>query len=560
LPRRVGLPTALTAILSGRLYDVQRALRMGLIDRKTPPEYLERIARDLALGRERPPRRRRPIAGWLIDRNPLVATLIERKARKETLAKTKGRYPAVEAALALVVQGPRTGWKDATAKEADAIARLATGPVCKHLVALFQGSEAAKKLGLDEHGEKVPVPRRAAVIGAGVMGGAIASVLAERDVDTRLIDLDQNALDAALVAHQREIARKLERRQTLPHAANRALDQLVSGDRMLGLGRTEVAVEAVAERLEVKRAVLTELAALMPAGALLATNTSSLSVTAIAAGLPSPERIVGLHFFNPVRQMPLVEVIPGERTSPESVRRACALALHLGKTPVVVKDVAGFLVNRVLGPYLDEALRLVAGGIAPGRVEELLLHFGMPMGPLRLLDEVGIDIADHAARSLFGAYGERMRPSDVIAPYLQAGRLGRKSGLGFYDWQDPKHPHLASDLSSLEAAPDLENLGDDDIVDRCVLAMAGEALRCLGEGVVDSPATLDLALVFGTGFAPFRGGVLRYLEARGLQSVVERMEELGQLPDVLGRGAGAERFAVPSALADAAGRGAFRTP
>jgi 3-hydroxyacyl-CoA dehydrogenase/enoyl-CoA hydratase/3-hydroxybutyryl-CoA epimerase len=557
LPRRIGVPAALTAILTGRLYDVRRAMKLGIIDRKTPTEYLERVSRDLAMGRLARPKPRRRIARWLVDRNPVVTTLIERKARRETAKKTRGKYPAIDAALPLVVQGPRTSLRDAAEKEAAAIARLATGPVCKNLVALFLGSEATKKLVEDDAGGRAVSPSRGVVVGAGVMGGAIASLLAEKGVSTRLADLSPEALDEALVGHLSVIARKRKRRRLQAHEARAAIDRLDATERLIGIGRAEVAIEAVAERLEVKRAVMNEVAKALPPNALLATNTSSLSVTAIAAELPNPERVVGLHFFNPVRQMPLVEVVPGELTSQESVRRACALALKLGKTPVVVKDVSGFLVNRVLGPYLDESIRLLAGGVAPGRLEELMLEFGMPMGPLRLLDEVGLDIIEHAARSLYGAYGERMRPTEAIVGYLEVGRLGRKAGQGFYHWANPRNPHLSPDLSEVQTSADLEDLGDDDIIDRCVLAMANEAVRCLGEGVVSSPAELDLAMVFGTGFAPFRGGVLRHLEAVGLQRVIERLAELRQMPDVEARGAPAERFEACPALVEAASAGGF---
>ncbi len=557
LPRRIGLPAALTAILTGRLFDVRRAVKMGIVDRKTHPEYRERIARDIPMGGKKPSRKGRGALRWLVDLNPAARALISRKAKGDSAKKTRGKYPAIDAAIDLVVRGPRASAREAAVTESDAIARLATGPVCKHLVALFRGSEDAKKLPEDEAGVRASSPGRGVVVGAGVMGGAIASLLAEKGVPTRLADLSPEALDAALVAHQGEIGRKRKRRRMLPHDADGALDRLDPSPGLIGLARCDVAIEAVAERLDVKRAVMAELAEALPSDALLATNTSSLSVTSIAEHVPGPQRVVGLHFFNPVRKMPLVEVIPGERTSDESVRRACAMALLLGKTPVVVKDVAGFLVNRVLGPYLDEALRLVRGGVAPARIEELLLAFGMPMGPLRLLDEVGLDIAGHAAQSLFEAYGERMRPTEVLDPFLAAGRLGRKSGLGFYAWGNAKTPPLASDLSELAISAELEDLGDDDIVDRCVFAMAGEATRCLGEGVVDSPANLDLAAIFGTGFAPFRGGILRHLESVGLQQVIERLSVLRAMPDVDARGAGAERFEVSPALAKAASAGSF---
>lgn len=557
LPRRIGVPAAMQAILTGRLFDVRRAKKQGMIDRSTPVEYLERVARDLAMGRAARPKSKRRVSSFLIDKNPLATSLIERVARKDAAKETGGHYPAIDTAISLVSAGPRTSLKEGAVKEADAIARLATGSVCKHLVSLFRGSEAAKKLSQDPSGQKAEAPKTGVVVGAGIMGGAIASSMAEKGMPTRLADLSAAALDEALVEHQQVIAKKRKRRRLQPHKANAAIDALDGTQTLSGLARAEVAIEAVAERLDVKRAVMTELAAAMPEEALLGTNTSSLSVTKIAETLPRPDRVVGIHFFNPVRKMPLVEIIPGELTSPRTVRRACAYALKLGKTPVVVKDVAGFLVNRVLGPYLDESLRLVAGGVAPGRLEDLLTGFGMPMGPLRLLDEVGLDIADHAARSLFEAYGERMRPWDGLTSFLDEGRIGKKSGHGFYEWDEKGKGHLASDLSRLQNSTELLTLSDEDILDRCILAYAGESARCLGEDVVDSPATLDLATVFGTGFAPFRGGVLHHLDAVGLPRVVERLAELKEMPDIARRGEGAERFATSEGLEAAAARGGF---
>jgi len=543
LPKKIGVPAALPAILTGRLYDARRAKKMGIVDRVTKPEYLERVARDIALGREKLKRKKRFFARWLVDKNPAAAALIERKALKAALKKTRGRYPALEVVIPIVVGAPRTGRRDAAAKEADAVARLATGSVCKSLVSLFRSSEAAKKLAQDESGAKPPRIERAAVVGAGVMGAEIASLLAERGVATRLADLSDEALDRALVSHQNYVVSRLKRRRMKKHEATAALDHLDGARGLVGLGRSQVVIEAVAERLDVKRSVLSELAAAVGPDALLASNTSSLSVTAIAKGIDHPERVVGLHFFNPVRRMPLVEIIPGAATSDECVRRAVALAVHLGKTPVVVQDVAGFLVNRLLGPYLDEALRLLAGGVAPGRLDSLLVDFGMPMGPLRLLDEVGLDIAQHAANSLHEAYGERMAPCDVLADWVESGRLGRKTGMGFYDWSNEKKPEFASDLHVLRKGDSLAGISDESIIDRCVLSMVNEAARCLDEEVVTGPTELDLATVFGMGFAPFRGGLLRHADEVGARALVEKLIAVAESSDVADRPGGSEKFA-----------------
>jgi 3-hydroxyacyl-CoA dehydrogenase/enoyl-CoA hydratase/3-hydroxybutyryl-CoA epimerase len=268
------------------------------------------------------------------------------------------------------------------------------------------------------------------VIGAGVMGAGIAALFAQKGVDTRLSDVARAPLDAAVLAHRREIRRQLERRRIGAHEADAAIDRLEIATDLSGFARKELVVEAVAEKLEIKRKVFGALAAEMAEDAVLATNTSSLSVADIARNLPHPERFVGMHFFNPVSLMPLVEVVRGPRSADWAVAAVAKLALRIGKTPVIVSDVAGFLVNRVLGPYLDESVRLFELGIESERIDAAAVEFGLPMGPLELLDEVGLDIAAHASASLHAAYGERMSASPLVARALEAGLKGKKGGAG----------------------------------------------------------------------------------------------------------------------------------
>jgi 3-hydroxyacyl-CoA dehydrogenase/enoyl-CoA hydratase/3-hydroxybutyryl-CoA epimerase len=552
LPKKIGVPAAMEAILTGRLYDTRKAAKLGIVDRVTKPEYLFRIAADLALGRTKARPKKRGLARWLVDKNPLATAIIENTALKQATAKTRGKYPAVELVVPMIASAARVNAREAATREADAISVLATGSVCKSLVSIFQASEAAKKLSRGPDGERAQRLERAVVVGAGVMGGAIASLMAEKGVSTRLADLSREALDKALVEHEREITKKLKRRRLEGSRARAALDHLDASQGISGVGRTQIAIEAVAETLPIKCAVLRELAEKMPKGAILATNTSSLSVTEIAAEVPDPGRVVGLHFFNPVRQMPLVEIVPGEQTRPEVVRAVAGLALALGKTPVIVKDVAGFLVNRLLGPFLDEALRLFEGGVAPQRLEDLLLDFGMPMGPLRLLDEVGFDIAGHAARSLHEAYGARMRPTEALLPWIEAGRVGRKSGKGFFDWSNPKKPTLAGDVTSLQTSQSLAELSDEEIVSRCVLSLVNEAARCLEEGVVTGPKELDLATVFGMGFAPFHGGVLHYADSVGAATLREQLDALAAASDITTRDGGRVKFQAANLIVELA--------
>jgi 3-hydroxyacyl-CoA dehydrogenase/enoyl-CoA hydratase/3-hydroxybutyryl-CoA epimerase len=558
LPRRLGVAAALGAILTGRLYTPHEALRLGLADRLTAPEYLVQVADRIALGAEHCPRRGSSgVRKALVDRNPLATAFFVRKARASVLRETHGHYPAPLAVIPLVARGARGSLAEGLERELEAVLPLASSPVSKNLIGLFLLSEEQKKLGEHMPGTSARGFERAAVLGAGVMGGAIASMLAEKGVAVRLRDLDRRALDAAVLRHRADVEANVKRKRLKRHAADAVLDRLEATTEAQGFGRVELVIEAVAEKLEVKRAVFGELARLAPPDAVLATNTSSLSVSAIAAGLPNPERVVGMHFFNPVKRMPLVEIVRGRETSDESVTRVARLALDLGKTPVVVADVAGFLVNRVLGPYLDEAIRLVEAGLDPDEIDTALVRFGMPMGPCELLDEVGLDIALHAAASLEAAYGPRMRSSRYLAPRVEQKELGKKSGAGLYTWRKSR----GGKLEKLGRNPRLGDrrglaLAEEEIVARCVLAMANEAVRCLEERVVARASELDLATVFGSGFAPFRGGVLRYLDARGAPEVALRLRALQDAPDVAPNADRKARFEPCALLAEMARSGA----
>jgi len=553
LPRRVGVPRALEAILTGKLYPAKQARKLGLVDRLTQPEYLLRIASNLALGRERLSKPKRGVWRWIIDRNPLALAQIKKRASADLAKRTGGHYPALPRALELALDAPRTPLERGLEREATALGELAVTPVCKSLVALFRLSEDAKKLAKLPDGREPRPVRRAGVVGAGVMGGAIAGLCAERGIEARLADLAPPALDAALVAHRERVQKDLSRRRLEPHEARAALDRLEVSRTLDGFARCDLVLEAVAEKIEVKRKVFGDLAARLRPDALLATNTSSLSVNAMAEGMAHPERLVGMHFFNPVHRMPLVEIVRGRATSDEAVAATAQLALALGKTPLVVADVPGFLVNRLLAPYLDEAARLCELGVAPEQVERAARALGLPMGPLELIDEVGLDIAAHAAQSLFAAYGERMRPSALLGRLLEKGLTGKKSGGGFYVWRDGGggriekhgfHPELARALPQPTQPP----RPDAELTDRLILALVAEAWRALEERVVDSERALDLASVFGMGFPPFLGGIARYARARGLGDIASALRGLMQSPDVAARGAGAARFEAPASL------------
>ena len=554
LPRRIGVPAALDAILTGRLFSAKDAYRRSIVDRVVAPEDLVRIADGIALKRIACPRRGRGVVGaWLVDRNPLAIAIVAHQARKQVMSRTHGRYPAPLAALDITARAPLTSFESSFRAEAVAASELAVGPVAKNLIQIFQLSEDAKRLRKASDGSVVRHLERAGVIGAGVMGRAIASLCAERGLATRLSDTAPAALDVALLEHQADITERAKKRRIERNEADAAIDRLFVSRTLEGFARAQIVVEAVAERLDVKRAVFAEIARQCAPDTILATNTSSLSVASIAAELPHPERVVGLHFFNPVKKMPLVEIVRGPATSARTVAEVAALALRLGKTPVVTADCAGFLVNRLLGPYLDESLRLIAAGIDPARLDKALVDFGMPMGPLRLLDEVGFDVASHAAASLHAAYGARMTPCDVLAGLVEDGRLGKKSGKGFYT-HEGKRAELDPALQGLlhRSAAHARTMTDEEVAERAILAMFAEAARALEENVVAGPRELDLATVFGMGFPPFRGGLLRWADTEGLANLVAKLERTAHEPDVSARPGGPERFAVCESLRERA--------
>jgi 3-hydroxyacyl-CoA dehydrogenase/enoyl-CoA hydratase/3-hydroxybutyryl-CoA epimerase len=560
LPRRVGVPAALGVIVAGKLVRYRSALKMGMVDRVTPAEYLTRVGDDIAMGREKCKRKQRGKWSWLIDKNPLALAVIERTAAKGILKATGGHYPAASVALDLVIRSPRQYLDDALTEERRVNSTLATNPITKAMLGIYEMTEFAKGLAKDDGGVKAERMQRGAVVGAGIMGGAIASLMAEKGMDMRLRDLSRDALDDAVREHQSAIEKKRKRRQLQGHQANRAIDRLEVTTGPEGFSKCEIVIEAVAEVMAVKHAVLGELAELMGPDAILATNTSSLSVDEMAKDLPNPERVVGMHFFNPVRRMPLVEIVRGSATSDKTVRRIARLALDLGKTPVVVRDVPGFLVNRLLAPYLDEAVCLLEYGASPVRVDRVMKQFGMPMGPFELLDEVGLDIAGHAGESMEHGYGARMTANRFLLPLVESGDLGKKSGSGIFRYEKGKNgrpksaglnPRLPSPISTGAAS-----MSHGDIVDRLILAMVNEGARAMDEEVAQSPSELDLATIFGMGFAPFRGGLLAYADTRGLAVIVERLQLLMQVTGVAERTGGKERFTPAPMLLDLVERGA----
>src|SRR5437667_3179000 len=434
LPRLIGLPRALDVILGGKTLAARQALNYGMVDELVPRERLVEFAcREISTQGSNVRRGRRALKLWLTN-NRLVAAAISIRVESQLLKKTRGHYPAVFKALAVVSRGISRQVSGSLALERDAILELAQTEECRNLIRIFFLQERAKKQTYrcgNAAAAAKPIGR-AAVIGAGVMGAGIAQWLSSRGLPVILRDInaEQVAKGMAGIAKiyhdgaRRHVFSKIEARD--------GMDRVYPAPEEVSLRSVDLVIEAAVENLELKKKIFQRLGELAGPTTVLATNTSALSVSEIAASTKSPERVVGIHFFNPVHRMQLVEVVVGRHTSPEVAERALRFVQQIGKLPVLVKDSPGFLVNRILMPYLIEAGHLFEAGASTGDIDEAMLDFGMPMGPLRLIDEVGVDVAHHVAGELEARFSDRMPSPRVLAQMLKAGLLGRKSERGFY--------------------------------------------------------------------------------------------------------------------------------
>jgi 3-hydroxyacyl-CoA dehydrogenase/enoyl-CoA hydratase/3-hydroxybutyryl-CoA epimerase len=534
LPRLIGLSAALDLILTGRNLDAKRAEKMGLIARAVPqawlPELAEKRLAEIAkrpAGKWRDRFRAKGAAAWFLDGTPFGRSLAFQTARGQTKARTGGHYPAPLAALRVLEHGLGRSVEDSLTLEAAEVSDLVVGDVCKNLVRIFQLSERAKK---DPVVADVSVkPARIgslALAGAGVMGGGIAELASRNAIDVRMRDVRPESLTRALQVVRGLIDDRGRKRRMPAREKDGQMARILPTLDLTGLARADAAIEAVVEDLDVKRRVFAELEVRIRPDALLATNTSSLSVDALAEGLAHPGRFCGFHFFNPVHRMPLVEVVRGARTSDATLVTAVALARRLGKTPVVVADAPGFVVNRILMPYMREAMHLLEEGYTIGDIDGSMRQFGMPMGPFEVVDEVGLDVAHKVAGVLSRAFPDRMSDAPALEKLVAAGRLGKKSGRGFYLHRRKKRTPDPDVRVQLGLKRERRTTNLELLSERMVLGMINEGARCLEERVVADAGLLDLAMIFGAGFPPFRGGLMRHADALRLPHVIARLDAL----------------------------------
>ncbi|HUE97268.1 MAG TPA: 3-hydroxyacyl-CoA dehydrogenase NAD-binding domain-containing protein, partial [Longimicrobiaceae bacterium] len=557
LPRLVGLRAALDMMLTGKQLDAKRARRMGLVDEVVPPPILlsraMAAAREIVEGRLRPKTGRRRGSPQWIENLPGVRAFILRKARQDVLAKTRGSYPAPLRILDVVERGLDRPLEEALELEATGFGALAVTPEARSLTHLFFASTAAKNDPVLPGSPKAREVQRVAVVGAGFMGAGIAIVTAENEMRVRLKDVDPEAVARGLSTVRSGIRDRSLKRRRPEHEIAGILDRVEGTAEYTGFRSTDLVIEAVFEDVDLKHRVIREIEGATEDETILASNTSTIPISQLAEAASRPTQLIGLHFFSPVEKMPLVEIIITEQTDPAVAATCHAYAKRIGKTPIIVNDAPGFFVNRILGPYMNEAALLLQEGVPMEEVDAAMVDWGFPVGPIALFDEVGLEVAAKSGKILADAFPDRISPSTVAQRLLADDRKGRKNERGFYRYEGGKKKGPDPSVYGVVGAPSARSMSRAEIVDRLVLGMVNEAVRTLADGVLRSARDGDVGAVFGFGFPPFRGGPFWYIDTEGANEVVER---LARLQAVHG-----ERFAPAPLLVEKAHKsGRFHEP
>ncbi|QQR55980.1 MAG: enoyl-CoA hydratase/isomerase family protein [Candidatus Melainabacteria bacterium] len=545
LPRLIGAEQAFKLISTGKNVDAKKAYKLGVVDQIVEKDNFIAEANEILSGKE-PKRASVPIdkslRRFFIDKTPIGQALFAKMAKGAVYAATKGKYPAPPEALKVVLKAISTDEDKLDSvfdKESQAFAKLATTPVSSNLVNIFFAQTESKKTNFDtKNSEK---PKVIGVLGAGVMGAGIAQAAAYKGFEVYLKDIDQAALDKGVQTVKGLFDNLVEKGRMSESEAKEKFALLKGTLSYNDMSNCDIVIEAVLEKLSVKEAVRAELEKVITKPFIFASNTSSLSISEMAKGSRHEDKVVGVHFFNPVHKMPLVEIVRGDKTSSETEALAQEFAMKLGKTTVITGDAPGFVVNRILAPYMREAIVMAQDGVPMADIEKAALSFGMPMGPFALLDEVGLDIASHVIKTLHQGLGERMVPPAVMAEIDNLKLLGRKGKKGIYLYNEKGDRQFVKEKKKKRYLfnPDVEAImakhskglkkTAGEIQDRLFLAMAAEAARCLEEKVVTAPSQLDLAMIFGIGFPPFVGGICRYMDSMGVALAYQKLSYLAQV-------------------------------
>ena len=541
LSRLVGADNAIEWIAGGEQHPADVALKTGVVDAVVAPEKVREAALHLlqqAIDGKRDWKARRVEKTSPLKLNPTETMMVFEGAKAFVAAKAGPNYPSPVAAINAMQQGAGRKRDDALKIEANAFAKMAKTPTAFNLVTIFLGDQYVGKVAkkMAKSGAKV---ESAAVLGAGIMGGGIAYQSASKGTPIVMKDIQEKAIALGLAEAEKLLVKRVERGKMtasgMAEVFNRIRPTLSFGD----FGNVDIVVEAVVENEKVKKSVLAEVEDKVKEDAILASNTSTISITRLAADLKRPENFCGMHFFNPVHKMPLVEIIRGAKSSERAVATTVSYALAMGKTPIVVNDCPGFLVNRVLFPYFAGFIKLVNEGVDFLRIDKVMEKFGWPMGPAYLLDVVGIDTGHHANAVMASGFPDRMASTEktAIEAMFEAQRFGQKNGKGFYAYVPDKKgvpkktvdPDVKAILAPLVTVDNSATITDQDIVDRMMLPLVIECSRCLEDGIVATPVEVDIALVYGLGFPPFRGGPFRYADAVGLDALCRTAAKFGSL-------------------------------
>jgi 3-hydroxyacyl-CoA dehydrogenase/enoyl-CoA hydratase/3-hydroxybutyryl-CoA epimerase len=549
LPKLVGLMSALDMILAGKSIYASKAGKIGLVHQVVPADMFEEksleYAHELADGKD-PFKsvRKENLQEKLLTKNPVGRWLFFKKAKEQLLKTTKGHYPAPLKSLELIRDHGHLPRDAYLKEEARVFAELWATDVSKNLVRLFFLTEDVKRNpGTTEIPEnelkQLKGIQHLGVLGAGVMGGGIAYTSANAGIRVNMKDIRMEAVGKGL-AHASDLFNKeLKKKKIKQYQKDQKMSLLRGQTDFSGFASLDLVIEAVVEDLNIKQKVFSELETKVREDAIIATNTSSLRLEDMLPAFQKPERFVGLHFFNPVHKMPLVEVVTHPQISAQTIARSVAYVKSIGKTPVVVKDGPGFLVNRLLLPWLNEAGHCLVDGYDILEMDYTLKQFGMPMGPFELLDEIGLDVACKVGHILHKSLGERFSPADVLDKIVEdnkkrapdAQRLGKKSSLGFYHWKDGRRQDLDEDeIYNFAPNSNANRISpeSDDLIARMIYPMINETAVLLEAGIVEQPWQVDVGMIFGTGFPPFRGGLCRYADTVGLDKIVEKLNELSE--------------------------------
>jgi 3-hydroxyacyl-CoA dehydrogenase / enoyl-CoA hydratase / 3-hydroxybutyryl-CoA epimerase / enoyl-CoA isomerase len=535
LPRIAGADHAIEWITSGNHYAAKDAQKIGVVSAVVENMSLLDAAEKIIARANRGEldyKKQREIKNNKLQLSRTEATMVFETAKGFIYGATKGQYPAPMKAVELMQKAQAMTGAEAITMESKAFVELARTTEAQALITVFLGDQYLKKVSKKITANTAKI-EQAAVLGAGIMGGGIAYQSAAKGVPIVMKDIRKEALDLGMNEAQKILMKQLERGKTDAIKMAQVISSIRPTLEMHDISKSQMVVEAVVENIKVKQSVLAEVESLLPTGSVLASNTSTISITKMATALKHPENFCGMHFFNPVHMMPLVEVIRGEKTSDETIAKVVAYATQMGKTPIVVNDCAGFLVNRVLFPYFNGFIKLVQDGVDFKRIDKVMEKFGWPMGPAYLLDVVGIDTAYHCIDIMAEAFPDRMshHGATILTGMFELKRFGQKNKLGFFEYEmDKKGKPKKVYNEKVEAilAPYIKNkveVTDQEIIERMMFPMIFECVRCLEEKIVNTATEVDMGLLLGLGFPPFRAGALKYADMIGLNTVMQNSQK-----------------------------------